>query len=156
MISIGVQRICFHQESAFHIDRVIDIIKDAGIQAGVALSPATSVMTLEYVAEKLDFILLMLINPGFAGYREQKQVSYGVRKVAACRKFLDDWNLDASIEVDGRVSFETIPAIVAAGGEILVAGSSCLFCKSGGLAENFERMKAGIDCGLAMRKKKKR
>jgi ribulose-phosphate 3-epimerase len=104
MIGIGVQQICFHQESAFHVDRLLDLIKEKQVKAGIAISPATPLSVLDFVAEKLDFVMLMLINPGFAGHSGQTQVPYGLRKIAECRKLLTDRHLDIPIEVDGRVS----------------------------------------------------
>jgi ribulose-phosphate 3-epimerase len=152
MISIGVQQICFHQESAFHIDHLLDMIKASGIKAGLALSPATPLEVLDFIVEKLDFILLMLINPGFAGHQGQKQVSYALRKIAHCRTFLENRQLDVPIEVDGRVSFETIPEIIAAGANILVAGSSCLFQPGMSIQNNYYKILKAINQGLAMQK----
>jgi len=155
LAAVGVQRICFHQESAFHLDRLVDMVKDKGIQAGVALSPATPLWTLEFIIEKLDYILLMLINPGYAGHQGQKQVPYGMRKVRACQTFIEEQGRNIPIEVDGRVSFQSIPELVRMGADILVAGSSCLFSHSGSLSDNMSMMKAVIDLGLINRKEDK-
>ncbi len=154
MAGIGVQRICFHYESAFHVDRMLDLIRGHNIQAGIALSPATSLTVLDFILEKLDFVLLMLINPGFAGHAGEKQVPYALRKIEDCRRLLDNRGLNIPIEVDGRVCFETIPGIVAAGAGTLVTGSSCLFHKGASFAENLKKMKVAINSGLAMRKDK--
>jgi len=149
MLKIGVQQMCFHYESAFHVDRLLDLIRAGGVRAGLALSPATPLTVLEYALEKLDFVMLMLINPGFAGHAGQAQVPYGLRKIAECRRLLADRGLDIPIEVDGRVSFETIPGIVAAGATILVAGTSCLFHPAGTITENLEKMNEAIERGSA-------
>ena len=152
MIHVGVQRICFHQESAFHIDHLVDLIQASGIKAGLALSPSTPLEILDFIAEKLDYILLMLINPGFAGHQGQKQVSYALRKIAQCRAFLESRQLKIPIEVDGRVSFETIPEIIAAGANILVAGSSCLFQPGTSIQDNYYKILKAINQGLSIKK----
>ncbi len=154
MADIGVQRICFHYESAFHVDRMLDLIKGQNILAGIALSPATPLTVVDFVLEKLDFVLLMLINPGFAGHAGEKQVPYALRKISECRRLLDDRGRDIPIEVDGRVCFETIPGIVAAGAGTLVTGSSCLFHQGASFAENLKKIQNAIAAGLAMRKEK--
>ena len=151
MAGIGVQRLAFHAESAFHLDYALSLIRDHGILAGVALMPATPLSVLEYVAERLDFVLLMLINPGFAGHAGEAQVPYAVRKVAECRRFLDDRDSSIPIEVDGRVSFSTIPHLVAAGADILVAGSGTLFHSGATRAQNAERIREAVKLGLQKR-----
>jgi ribulose-phosphate 3-epimerase len=145
---IGVQQISVHAESARHLDRTLTAIREHGIRAGVSLNPATPLAALDYVLELLDFVLLMTVNPGFAG---QKMASSAMRKIADCRSMLDRQGLDIPIEVDGNVSFENIPSMVAAGAGQLVAGSSSLFSRSGSLTENLARMRGAIEEGLARR-----
>ncbi len=152
MAKIGVQQLCFHCESAFHVDRTLSLIQENGISAGIALMPATPFSVLEYCLERISFVLLMLINPGFADRKEEKQVPYAERRVADCRRFLNDRGLDIPIEIDGRVSFESIPRLVAAGADILVTGSSSLFHKGGTLSENFGKTKKAISIGWEKRK----
>jgi len=152
MAKIGVQRMCFHYESAFHVDRMLSLIQERGISPGIALMPATPLSVLEYCLERIDFVMLMLINPGFAGHKGETQVPYAEKKVADCRKYLSDRGRDISIEIDGRISFENIPPLVAAGADILVAGSCSLFRKDGTLSENYEKTKKAIQLGLAERK----
>jgi ribulose-phosphate 3-epimerase len=141
MLKIGVRRISFHPESAFHVDRCLSLIRDAGVQAGLALMPATPLDVLEYCLERLDFVLLMLINPGFAGHVGETQVPYALRKVADCRRFLYERGLNLPIEVDGRVSFDNIPGLIAAGATDLVAGSRSAFHRDADLASNLKRMR---------------
>lgn len=147
MVKIGVQQMCFHYESAFHVDRMLNLIQENGIRAGIALMPATPLSVLEYCLERISFVLLMLINPGFADRKGEEQVPYAERKVADCRKFLNDRGRNIPIEIDGRVSFENIPRLVAAGADILVLGSSSLFHKSGSLSENSGKIKKAISAG---------
>lgn len=149
---IGVQRICFHYESAFHVDRMLSLIQENGVCAGIALMPATPLSVLEYCLERAGFVLLMLINPGFADREGEEQVPYAERRVADCRRFLNDRGLDIPIEIDGRVSFKNIPRLVAAGADTLVLGSSSLFHKDGALSENFGKIKKAISTGLEQRK----
>jgi len=145
---IGVRMISVHAESAVHLDRTISRIKDLGIEAGVALNPATPLSALEYVLNKLDFVMLMTVNPGYAG---QRLVESTLGKIARCRRFLDDCCHDIPIEVDGNVSFENIPRMVAAGADILVAGTSSLFHPDGSLRENLGKTNEAIAEGLARR-----
>ena len=148
MIDLGVEQLCFHIESAFHVDRLLTVIKDSGVQAGVALMPGTPLNVLDYVLDRCDFVLLMLINPGYASNKAEQQVPYAVRKVAQCREYLDSRRPGIQLEVDGRVSFENIPELVAAGADILVAGSSCLFHSGADITHNLEQTREAIAAGL--------
>ena len=149
MIEIGVQRISVHVESAVHLDRTLALIRDNGVQAGVALNPATPLSHLEYVIDRLDFVLIMTVNPGFAG---QKLIHSALPKIAACRALLRDrTDTHIPIQVDGNVSFANIPRMVAAGADILVAGSSSLFHTGGSLRENLEKTRQAVAAGLSMR-----
>jgi len=146
---IGAQQISVHAESAPHLDRTLALIRGHGIKAGVALNPATPLAAFDYVLEQLDFVLLMTVNPGFAG---QALVPSALRKIADCRRTLDQRGLTIPIEVDGNVSFENIPRMVAAGGAILVAGSSSLFHAGASLGENMRRTREAIALGLGIGK----
>ena len=81
MLDIGAESITFHYESSFHTDRLINLVKRSGAKVGVALNPATSLSVLDYILPQCDSILLMLINPGFATDKGEKQVSYADKKV---------------------------------------------------------------------------
>ena len=143
---IGVQQIAVHVESATHLDRTLALIQAHGIKAGAALNPATPLSALNYVLDRLDFVLIMTVNPGFAG---QKVVPATLRKIADCRTFLDERGMELPIEVDGNVSFENIPKMVSAGADILVGGTSSVFQKSGSRLENVQRTQQAITLGLA-------
>jgi len=147
MADIGAQQVSVHVESCRHLDRTLSLIHDLGMRAGAALNPATPLSMLKYVLDKLDFVLLMTVNPGFAG---QALVPSALRKIAACRAFLDERGSTIPIEVDGNVSFKNIPRMVSAGARILVAGSSSLFYSDGSLRDNAEKMRAVVAEGLAM------
>jgi ribulose-phosphate 3-epimerase len=148
MLKIGVRRISFHYESALHVDRMLSLIRDSGVKAGIALMPTTPFSVLDYCTDRLDFVLLMLINPGFAGQKNETQVPYAERRVADCRKYLNERGLDIPIQVDGRVSFDNIPRLVAAGATDLVAGSRSAFRAGATLAENVARMREVIALGM--------
>lgn len=148
---ILVESICFHFESALHIERLLAAIKEKGAKAGIALMPTTSVGVLEYCAEQIDFILLMLINPGYAGLAREEQVPYATKKVADCRRYLSDRGISIPIHVDGRVSFETIPGLVAAGADVLIAGTRSLFSPTDTLPANLKRIRQAISNGIDQR-----
>ncbi|MDE0555723.1 MAG: ribulose-phosphate 3-epimerase [Candidatus Poribacteria bacterium] len=141
---IGVQQIAVHVESATHLDRTLSVIQAHDIKAGAALNPATPLSALDYVLDRLDFVLIMTVNPGFAG---QKVVPATLRKIAECRAFLDKRGVDLPIEVDGNVNFENIPKMVSAGADILVGGTSSVFHESGSRTENIQRTRQAIALG---------
>lgn len=143
---IPVQMISVHAESTIHLDRALATCHDAGIRTGVALNPATPLSVLEYVLDRIDFVLIMTVNPGFAG---QQMVASGFRKLADCRRFLDErGRTDIAIQVDGNVSFANIPEMVAAGARNLVAGTSSIYHRDATLKENLRKMRVAIDEGL--------
>ena len=146
--AIGVQQIAVHVESATHLDRTLSLIQAHGIKAGAALNPSTSLSPLSYVLDKLDFVLIMTVNPGFAG---QKLVPATLRKIEECRTFLGVHGIELPIEVDGNVSFENIPNMVSAGADILVCGTSSVFQQPGSRFENIQRVKEAIALGLTDR-----
>jgi ribulose-phosphate 3-epimerase len=148
MIDIGVEQISFHLETSVHIDRYVNLIKESGTKVGVALTPSTPLSALEYILPQCDTVLLMLINPGFATNKNEKQIPYAVQKVKDLNQLIKEKGLNTKIEVDGRVSLETIPGLVEAGADILVAGSTSLFIKNRSLAENKQIMEEQISKGL--------
>ena len=142
---LGVQFLSVHAETAVHLDRTLASIKGAGVKAGVALNPATAPDVLAYVLEQIDFVLVMTVNPGYAG---QKLVPSAFRKIADCRAFLDAHKPETLVQVDGNVSLENIPAMVAAGADILVAGTSSVFREDGTITSNTAATRAKIAEGL--------
>ena len=117
----GASMISFHPEASLHVDRSIELIKQHGCKAGLALNPATSLSVLDYVLEKLDFVLLMSVNPGFGG---QKFLPNIVEKTAHLKNIIDEMGLDTRIEVDGGINQDTIGAVHQAGADMFVAGSA--------------------------------
>lgn len=150
MAEIGVDYVAVHAEACRHLDRILTEIRQKGMKAGAALNPATPLEAIKYVLERLDFVLLMMVNPGFAG---GKLVASAIRKVADCRRMLDEHGLAVPIMVDGNVSFEHIPKMVAAGAQILVAGTSSWFHREAPLLENVDKTERAIAAGLELREK---
>ena len=148
LLDIGVEQISVHAESSTHLDRTLALIKSGGAKAGVALNPHTAISTLDYSLEQLDFVLLMTVNPGFAG---QKMVGSALRKIADCRAYLDARAPYVPIMVDGNVSFDNIPAMVAAGADVLVCGTSSVFTSGGTYAANTRQTREAVAEGLAQR-----
>ena len=148
LAKIGVQQVAVHAESSTHLDRALSLIRDHGMKAGVAINPHTPVESLRYVIDRLDYVLVMTVNPGFAG---QKLVPSAIRKIADVRRFLDSFGRHIPISVDGNVSFEHIPSMVEAGADILVAGTSSLYSPTGTLASNIARVNAAVAEGQARR-----
>lgn len=117
----GASIITFHPEASAHVDRSLQLISDAGCQAGLVLNPATPLSCLEYVLDKLDMILLMSVNPGFGG---QKFIDNTLKKVEQVRQLIDASGRNIRLEVDGGVTPENIRAVAAAGADTFVAGSA--------------------------------
>jgi len=119
--------VCVHQESTVHLQRVLQRIRDMGAKAAVALNPATPITSLEEVLDDIDVIVIMTVNPGFAG---QKLIPATIGKISHLREYLDAHGHQLiPIEVDGNVSFENAGLMRSAGADIFVAGTSSLFSK---------------------------
>lgn len=126
LLDIGVQQLVFHAETEAHIDNRLNMIRARGVRAGVALKPSTSLSTLDYVLEKCDVVLLMLINPGYASSAAEQQVPYGSRKIRELRKMISERGLDTKIEIDGRISRANMIDYAPQDVDIFVAGSTCI------------------------------
>jgi len=119
--------VSIHQESTFHIQRILQKIKDYGAKASVALNPATPIYSVEDVLDDIEVVLIMTVNPGFAG---QKLVPVSFKKIMRMKKFLiDSGYANIEIEVDGNISCENAKKMRAVGADIFVAGTSSLFIK---------------------------
>ena len=130
-----------HIEATDHLQRAIAAIKNTGARAMAALNPATPLCMLDYVAEDIDAVLLMTVNPGFAG---QKLIPQTLRKISECRRYLDERGLtDVEIEVDGNVSFANAEKMSAAGANIYVAGSSSVFLGDN-ISDNIVRLREAV------------
>ncbi len=146
--AIGAEYVSVHVESATHLDRTLTQIRRLGMRAGAALNPATPPSRIAYILQRLDFVMLMTVNPGYAG---QALVPAALRKIGDMRALLDHAHLDIPIAVDGNVSFANIPDMVALGADILVCGTSSLFSPDGDLGANTARVREAVRAGLARR-----
>ena len=117
----GATYITFHPEASQHIDRSLQLIKDAGCKAGLVFNPATPLDAASYVMDKLDMMLLMSVNPGFGG---QSFIPSTLSKLAEARELIDSVNRDIRLEVDGGVTVNNIRDIAQAGADTFVAGSA--------------------------------
>lgn len=127
LIEAGASQIVFHVETCDHIDGMLNYIHSKGIRAGVALKPATPLSVLEYVLDKCDAVLLMLINPGFAQMKGEAQTPYSARKIHELHEMIKARGLDTKVILDGRISPENISTYGTSGeANIFVAGSTCI------------------------------
>lgn len=127
-----------HAEATDHLQRALAAVRDAGGVPVCALNPATPLSALDYVLDDIGAVLLMTVNPGFAG---QKLIPAALGKIADCRRYLDERGRgDIRIEVDGNVSFENAVKMRAAGADTFVAGSSSVF-SGPDIAGNIERLR---------------
>lgn len=113
--------ITVHQEACPHLHRTIQHIKSLGVQAGVALNPATPLSTLDYILEDVDLVLIMSVNPGFGG---QKFIPSALRKVQELKERKVREGYRFTIEIDGGVSLSNVKTITEAGVDLVVAGSA--------------------------------
>lgn len=131
-----------HAESTHHLQRALTRIRDLGGHPTVALNPATPLYMIESIMEDVEAVLLMTVNPGFAG---QKMVPQMLNKITRLRTMLDDaGHPEIRIEVDGNVSFESAPKMRAAGADMFVCGTSSIFHKDGSILENTRRFRARL------------
>jgi ribulose-phosphate 3-epimerase len=117
----GSDYITVHQEAGPHLHRTVQRIKALGKKAGISLNPSTPAKMLDYMYEDIDLILVMSVNPGFGG---QSFIESQLRKIEAIRKNIDKRGLDIRLQVDGGVDANTAPRVVAAGADVLVAGTA--------------------------------
>ncbi len=124
--SAGADIISFHPEATAHVDRTIELIKEHGCKAGLVLNPATPLVHLDHVLYKLDLVLVMSVNPGFAG---QKFIPEALKKLSAVRSRIAATGKDIWLEVDGGVKIDNIAAAARAGADTFVAGSAIFGAK---------------------------
>ncbi|MCI7302379.1 MAG: ribulose-phosphate 3-epimerase [Clostridia bacterium] len=113
--------ITVHQEACPHLHRTVQHIKSLGVKAGVALNPATSLTTLDYILDEVDLVLIMSVNPGFGG---QKFIGSVLKKVEALNALKEQNGYPFTIEIDGGINLQNVRSVTDAGVELVVAGSS--------------------------------
>lgn len=136
----GADRLIVHQEACVHLHRVLQSIRDLGIESGVSINPATPLNVLEEVLDMTDFIQLMTVNPGFGG---QTFIASQLDKIRRLRRMLDERGFKIPIAVDGGIDTTTAPQVVSAGATVLVAGSS-VYDKGATIAENVAALRASV------------
>jgi ribulose-phosphate 3-epimerase len=134
----GADIITFHPEAGPHAHRTVQAIKALGKKAGVSLNPATPAKMLDYLYEEVDLVLVMSVNPGFGG---QSFISSQLRKIEAIRKAIDKTGREISLQVDGGVDTDTARLCVAAGADVLVAGTATFRGGSDRYAANIAALK---------------
>ena len=123
----GADYLTVHVETAYHLHRLVQSIREQkNVKAGVSLNPATPLTSLDHILGDLDLVLIMSVNPGFGG---QAFIPSALDKIRQLRKRIDDGGLKAEIEVDGGVKPGNAAEIIAAGADILVAGSAVFGAK---------------------------
>ncbi|MGH7474995.1 MAG: ribulose-phosphate 3-epimerase [Longimicrobiales bacterium] len=142
----GADVLVVHVEAATHLHRVVQRIRERGMKPAVALNPATSLTTLEEILPYVDQVLVMTVNPGFAG---QRFITSCTDKVARLRRTLDELSLDRiDVEVDGGIDPHTAGDVVAAGANVLVAGAA-VFNDHASVADNIAALRASAAQGSA-------
>jgi ribulose-phosphate 3-epimerase len=120
-VKAGAQMVSVHVETDPNLHRTLTAIKAGGAQAGVVLNPATPVSAISEALEFVDYVLVMSVNPGFGG---QKFIRQSLDKVKRLRQLINERQLNVRIEIDGGIDRTNIESVVAAGAEIIVAGSA--------------------------------
>ncbi|MBX3577588.1 MAG: ribulose-phosphate 3-epimerase [Rhizobiaceae bacterium] len=139
----GADLITVHAEAGPHLDRSLQTIRNLGKKAGVAINPATPEIAIEHVLDRLDLVLVMTVNPGFGG---QAFIPATVEKVRRVKAMIGGRKI--AIEVDGGITRETAPLVVAAGADVLVAGSAVFTGDAGAYARNIGAIRTAADAAV--------
>lgn len=135
-IDAGADWLGVQVEAAWHLERLVQQIKELGAKATVVLNPATPLSTLEVILSEVDMVLLMTVNPGYSG---QKFIPATLPKIKTLRAMIDSLGLDVLLQVDGGVQLDTIDALMAAGVDVLVSGSGIF--DGGDIVGNVRRLR---------------
>jgi ribulose-phosphate 3-epimerase len=120
-IKAGADIVTIHAETAPHLHRLVQTVKEHGVQAGVSINPSTPLAAVEEIIDTVDMVLVMTVNPGFGG---QKFIGAMLDKIRRLRQMINERHLSVDIEVDGGIDATTARQVVDAGANILVAGSA--------------------------------
>jgi ribulose-phosphate 3-epimerase len=134
----GADILTVHPEAGAHTHRTVQRIKDLGKKAGISLNPATPAKMLDYLLDDIDLVLIMSVNPGFGG---QSFIESQLRKIEAVRKMIDKTGREIALEVDGGIDAATAPRAIAAGADVLVAGTATFKGGPGAYATNIARLR---------------
>jgi ribulose-phosphate 3-epimerase len=136
----GADIITVHPEAGPHLHRSLQLIKSLGKKAGVSLNPATPIESVDHVLGDIDLLLVMSVNPGFGG---QSFIPVALDKLRALRKRIDASGRAIDLEVDGGINAETARAAIAAGADVLVAGTATFAGGAAAYAGNIKRLRGG-------------
>src|SRR6185437_12611788 len=136
----GADIITVHPEAGPHLHRTVQLIKSLGKKAGVALNPATPVDAIDYVLGDIDLVLVMTVNPGFGG---QSFIASQIEKIRAVRERIDRSGRTIALEVDGGVNASTASSVIAAGADVLVAGTATFEGGAQAYGDNIRRLRGG-------------
>jgi ribulose-phosphate 3-epimerase len=139
-VAAGADIVTVHPEAGPHIHRTVQHIKSLGVMAGVVLNPGTPAKMLDYLIDDLDLILVMSVNPGFGG---QSFIENQLRKIEAIARMIDKSGRDIRLQVDGGIDVNTAPKAIAAGADVLVAGTATFRGGPGAYADNIRRLRGG-------------
>lgn len=134
----GADILTVHPEAGPHVHRSLQMIKSLGRKAGISLNPGTPVEAVEPLIDDIDLVLVMSVNPGFGG---QSFISSALDKIEALRRLIDASGRTIDLEVDGGIDFDTAPRAVAAGADLLVAGTATFMGGPACYAENIRRLR---------------
>ena len=140
-VDAGADIITVHIEVCPHVHRVVQTIKELGVKAGVSLNPNTPISVVDEILPALDLVLVMTVNPGFAG---QAFIEATLDKIARLRAELDRKGLAAELEVDGGINVQIAPKVVTAGARVLVAGAA-VFGSKQTVREALEKIRASVE-----------
>jgi len=136
----GADIVTVHAEAGPHLHRSIQLVKSAGKKAGVSLNPATPAAAIEQVLDTVDLVLVMTVNPGFGG---QRFIESQLDKIAALRRMIDATGRTVDLEVDGGINRDTAQRVVAAGADVLVAGTATFTGGPESYARNIRTLRGG-------------
>ena len=139
-LDAGADWLGVHVEAAWHLERLVQQIKELGAKATVVLNPATPLTSLEVILSEADMVLLMTVNPGYSG---QKFIPATLPKIKKLREMIDAQGLDVLLEVDGGVHLNTMDELVAAGVDVFVSGSGVF--DGGDIAGNVRRLRERME-----------
>ena len=136
----GADILTVHPEAGAHTHRTIQLVKSLGKKAGIALNPATPVVAIEHLLEDIDLVLVMSVNPGYGG---QKFITAQLDKICELRARINAAGRSIDLEVDGGINAQTAPQAIAAGADLLVAGTATFTGGPSAYADNIESLRSG-------------
>ncbi len=138
-VDCGADSITVHAEASEDLERCIELIRDAGVQVGVSIKPATPVNDISHLLEDVDMVLIMTVQPGFGG---QKYMEDCTEKIQELRELIQKENLEVNIQVDGGINDDTLETVMKAGANLMVAGS---YVFRGDLEDNVRQITKRIE-----------